>query len=234
MPRNQVQVYPEGEYTLLVDNWMKPDSTEWVRGDTLTLDQAEATRLGNANAVAQKDTYEAKVARGEITGDPVDLNASPEDLMAQIAALQARLDDKQSVLEDKDAPVQVPRDPDTVGNFGNARDPGGGQGRGHNDTVPPDHEKAAPGEVQNFLAGVHSTQDQDEQPAPEPVAAGSGAGSAESQQVAPRRAATNQGAKAAETKEAETKGSGSKGASSKGSGSKGSGSKGSGSKSEDK
>lgn len=48
--------WPAGEYTLAVDRWSAPDGTEYVLGDTITLDEAEATRMGNAGAIAPAGT----------------------------------------------------------------------------------------------------------------------------------------------------------------------------------
>lgn len=65
-----------GAYTLLVEAQDLPDGTHHERGDILRLDEEEATRLGNAEAIAPPDTVEARDAR--IAAG----KAAPEELVA--------------------------------------------------------------------------------------------------------------------------------------------------------
>jgi hypothetical protein len=54
-----------GEYTLLVDSYAAEDGVTYLRGDTLALDQWEATRLGNKGAIASPTSMHAVRARTE-------------------------------------------------------------------------------------------------------------------------------------------------------------------------
>lgn len=157
MPINEPKtVFEAGVYTLLVDKWTRADGVTYVRGEPVALDRQDANRLGNADtpAIAALDAFQSKVARGEIIGDRVDLEASPEDLAAQIAALQARLDEKTRVHNAQDQPIMVPKAAEQLGNHGSALDTGGGRGQGHADLVAPDAEEAADEETRAALSGT--------------------------------------------------------------------------------
>ena len=59
------RLWPAGEYTLLVDSYTAEDRVTYSKGDTLTLNQWEATRLGNEGAIASPSSMDAVRARTE-------------------------------------------------------------------------------------------------------------------------------------------------------------------------
>jgi hypothetical protein len=59
------RLWPAGEYTLLADSYAAEDGVTYSKGDTLTLSQWEATRLGNEKAVASPSSMHAVRARTE-------------------------------------------------------------------------------------------------------------------------------------------------------------------------
>ena len=59
------RLWPAGEYTLLVDSYTAQDRVTYSKGDTLALDQWEATRLGNEGAIAFPSSMYAVRARTE-------------------------------------------------------------------------------------------------------------------------------------------------------------------------
>ena len=67
-PRNpweRKKLWPAGEYTLLVDSYTAEDWVTYRTGDTLALNQWEATRLGNEGAIALPSGMHAVRARTE-------------------------------------------------------------------------------------------------------------------------------------------------------------------------
>lgn len=59
------RLWPAGEYTLLVDSYAAEDGVTYSKGDTLALNQWEATRLGNKGAIASPSSMHAVRARTE-------------------------------------------------------------------------------------------------------------------------------------------------------------------------
>jgi hypothetical protein len=59
------RLWPAGEYTLLVGSYTAEDRLTYSKGDTLALNQWEATRLGNEGAVAPPSGMHAVRARTE-------------------------------------------------------------------------------------------------------------------------------------------------------------------------
>jgi hypothetical protein len=64
-PWEAQKLWPAGEYTLLTNSHISQDRVTYSRGDTLALDEREATRLGNAGAIAPPDSMHAVKARAE-------------------------------------------------------------------------------------------------------------------------------------------------------------------------
>ena len=46
------KLWPAGEYTLLADSHTTKEGVKYSKGDTLDLDDRQATRLGNAGTIA--------------------------------------------------------------------------------------------------------------------------------------------------------------------------------------
>ena len=59
------RLWPAGEYTLLADSYAAEDGVTYSKGDTLALNQWEATRLGNEKAIASPTSMHAVRARTE-------------------------------------------------------------------------------------------------------------------------------------------------------------------------
>jgi hypothetical protein len=59
------RLWTSGEYTLLVDSYAAEDGVTYSKGDTLALNQWEATRLGNERAIAPPSSMHAVRARTE-------------------------------------------------------------------------------------------------------------------------------------------------------------------------
>ncbi len=59
------KLWSAGEYTLLADSHTTEDGVPYSRGDTLSLSEREATRLGNAGTIASPDGMYAVKARVE-------------------------------------------------------------------------------------------------------------------------------------------------------------------------
>ena len=59
------KLWPADEYTLLVDSYTAEDRVTYSKGDTLALNQWEATRLGNEGAIASPTSMYAVRARTE-------------------------------------------------------------------------------------------------------------------------------------------------------------------------
>jgi hypothetical protein len=60
------KAWPAGEYVLLVERYTPPGlegGAEMVRGDDVVLEEDEATRLGNAGAIAPVASAEAEDAK---------------------------------------------------------------------------------------------------------------------------------------------------------------------------
>ncbi len=65
MPWERKKLWAAGEYTLLLDSYTAEDGVTYSKGDALALSQWEATRLGNAGAIASPDGMHAVKARVE-------------------------------------------------------------------------------------------------------------------------------------------------------------------------
>lgn len=63
--------WPEGEYVLTVDKFRR-DEEDYVEGDTIVLDEADATRLGFGGAIAEPDSLEARKALAAASGSEKD------------------------------------------------------------------------------------------------------------------------------------------------------------------
>jgi hypothetical protein len=59
------KLWPAGEYTLLADSLKAEDGVAYSKGDTLTLGEREATKLGHTGAIASPDSMRAVGARAE-------------------------------------------------------------------------------------------------------------------------------------------------------------------------
>jgi hypothetical protein len=65
MPWEPKRIWATGEYTLLADSQTTKDQMTCSRGETLFLEEREATRLGNAGVIASPDSMHAVRARVE-------------------------------------------------------------------------------------------------------------------------------------------------------------------------
>ena len=61
----RTKLWPSSEYTLLADYYAAENRATYSKGDTLTLSQWEATRLGNEGAIASPTSMHAVRARTE-------------------------------------------------------------------------------------------------------------------------------------------------------------------------
>jgi hypothetical protein len=59
------RIWPAGEYTLLTDSHTTQEGVTYSKGETLTLRDREATRLGNAGSIASPGGMQAVRARVE-------------------------------------------------------------------------------------------------------------------------------------------------------------------------
>jgi len=59
------KLWPAGKYTLLVESYSAEDQVAYSKGDTLALNQWEATRLGNGGDIASPSSMYAVRARTE-------------------------------------------------------------------------------------------------------------------------------------------------------------------------
>lgn len=64
-PWEAQKLWPAGEYTLLADSHTTRGRVTYSRGDTLTLDEEGATKLGNTGAIASPGSMYAVRARAE-------------------------------------------------------------------------------------------------------------------------------------------------------------------------
>src|SRR3712207_2377224 len=64
-PWERKKLWTAGEYTLLADSYTAEDRVTYFKGDTLDLDQWEATRLGDKGAIASPTSMYAVRARTE-------------------------------------------------------------------------------------------------------------------------------------------------------------------------
>jgi hypothetical protein len=65
LPGEPRRIWPAGEYTLLADSYTTKEGATYSKGDALSLDEREATRLGNAGTVASPDGMQAVRVRVE-------------------------------------------------------------------------------------------------------------------------------------------------------------------------
>lgn len=59
------KLWPAGEYTLLANSHTTEDGVVYSKGDTLALNEWEATRLGNAGLISSPGSMRAVGARAE-------------------------------------------------------------------------------------------------------------------------------------------------------------------------
>jgi hypothetical protein len=64
-PWGPQKLWPAGEYTLLADSHTTKEGVKYSKGDTLDLDDRQATRLGNAGTIASPSGMQAVRARVE-------------------------------------------------------------------------------------------------------------------------------------------------------------------------
>jgi hypothetical protein len=64
-PWGPQKLWPAGEYTLLADSHTTKEGVKYSKGDTLNLDDRQATRLGNAGTIASPSGMQAVRARVE-------------------------------------------------------------------------------------------------------------------------------------------------------------------------
>jgi hypothetical protein len=65
MPWEVKRLWPAGEYTVLVDSQSAEDGLTYSKGETISLSERDATRLGNARVIAVPDGRYAVKARVE-------------------------------------------------------------------------------------------------------------------------------------------------------------------------
>jgi hypothetical protein len=65
MPWQTPKIWLAGEYTLLADSHTTKEGVTYAKGDTLRLDERQATRLGNAGTIASPGGVQAVKARVE-------------------------------------------------------------------------------------------------------------------------------------------------------------------------
>jgi hypothetical protein len=65
MPWEKTKFWRAGEYTLLVDSCTTAEGVTYSKGDTVRLDDQQATRLGNAGTIASPGGVLAVKARVE-------------------------------------------------------------------------------------------------------------------------------------------------------------------------
>ncbi len=65
MPWEPKKLWPAGEYTLLAGSHTAEDRVTYSKGDTISLSEREATRLGSAGTIASPDGMYAVRARVE-------------------------------------------------------------------------------------------------------------------------------------------------------------------------
>jgi hypothetical protein len=64
-PGEPDRIWPAGTYTLLTDSHTTEEGITYSKGDTLVLDERQATRLGNAGSIASPEGKQAVRARVE-------------------------------------------------------------------------------------------------------------------------------------------------------------------------
>jgi hypothetical protein len=64
-PWERKKLWPAGQYTLLADSHTAENGVTYSKGDILTLDEREATRLGDTHIIAQPASIGAVGARAE-------------------------------------------------------------------------------------------------------------------------------------------------------------------------
>lgn len=83
-----MEVYEEGNYVLTVDRWTTAKEENFVRGDVVFLDEAEATRLGNGRAIAPVGSMEAR--RAQIQAIPDDDERKTKMMLLDAEALEEK------------------------------------------------------------------------------------------------------------------------------------------------
>jgi hypothetical protein len=98
----RTKLWPSGEYTLLADSYTAENRATYSNGDTLALNQWEATRLVNEGAIAPPSSMHAVRAR-TLGSPPPSLNRRPlavaaasahqPDVLLRVAAPRPHGDD---------------------------------------------------------------------------------------------------------------------------------------------
>ena len=65
LPGEPSRIWAAGEYTLLADSHTTAEGITYSKGATITLDERQATRLGNAGTIASPGGMQAVRARVE-------------------------------------------------------------------------------------------------------------------------------------------------------------------------
>ena len=65
LPGEPSRIWAAGEYTLLADSHTTEEEITYSKGATITLDERQATRLGNAGTIASPGGMQAVRARVE-------------------------------------------------------------------------------------------------------------------------------------------------------------------------
>jgi hypothetical protein len=65
LPGEPSRIWAAGEYTLLADSHTTEEGITYSKGATITLDERQATRLGNAGTIASPGGMQAVRARVE-------------------------------------------------------------------------------------------------------------------------------------------------------------------------
>ncbi len=83
-----MEVFPEGQYVLTVDKFTNLREENFLKGDVLFLDEAEATRLGNSRAVAPVGSMEAR--RAQIQAIPDEDERRTKAMLLDAEALEQK------------------------------------------------------------------------------------------------------------------------------------------------
>jgi hypothetical protein len=67
-PGEPDRIWPAGTYTLLTDSHTTEEGITYSKGDTIVLDERQATRLGNVGTIAPPGGVQAVKARVESGG----------------------------------------------------------------------------------------------------------------------------------------------------------------------
>lgn len=111
MAKAKKEEWSEGTYVLTASNFEKTifddngeieDAIPYVTGDEVELDARTARRLGAAGAIAKQDSVQAKMAKGELNPEALDLTKDEDQLEEQMQAIKARLDELKGHKEERE------------------------------------------------------------------------------------------------------------------------------------